>query len=183
MVNGEGKPIGSTGRCSPTQGAEDRGGLRRSRGCRTGRARRIAAGKDKILIGVPSSLSTPYGVADDTDHLNGTNYGRRGNQLPPVACLGVSSSFSCRTSTSSIPKAAGRPSRPASTRRCSRSPTPSCSPRFRRWTNPPSTNAPICRATPSAMRRSPTRRIRRNTATCCRPTLRRSTTVGLTRFG
>ena len=27
---------------------------------------------DKILIGVPSSLSTPYGVADDTDHLNGT---------------------------------------------------------------------------------------------------------------
>ena len=27
----------------------------------------IAAGKDKILIGVPSSLSTPYGVADDTD--------------------------------------------------------------------------------------------------------------------
>src|SRR5580700_4514911 len=32
----------------------------------------IAAGKDKILIGVPSSLSTPYGVADDTDHLNGT---------------------------------------------------------------------------------------------------------------
>lgn len=25
-----------------------------------------------ILIGVPSSLSTPYGVADDTDHLNGT---------------------------------------------------------------------------------------------------------------
>jgi len=33
----------------------------------------IAAGKDKILIGVPSSLSTPDGVADDTDHLNGTN--------------------------------------------------------------------------------------------------------------
>ena len=32
----------------------------------------IAAGKDKLLIGVPSSLSTPYGVADDTDHLNGT---------------------------------------------------------------------------------------------------------------
>ncbi|WP_198134950.1 ABC transporter substrate-binding protein [Roseovarius sp. 217] len=28
---------------------------------------------DKLLIGVPSSLSTPYGVADDTDHLNGTN--------------------------------------------------------------------------------------------------------------
>jgi branched-chain amino acid transport system substrate-binding protein len=27
---------------------------------------------DKLLIGVPSSLSTPYGVADDTDHLNGT---------------------------------------------------------------------------------------------------------------
>ena len=27
---------------------------------------------DKILVGVPSSLSTPYGVADDTDHLNGT---------------------------------------------------------------------------------------------------------------
>jgi branched-chain amino acid transport system substrate-binding protein len=33
----------------------------------------ISQGKgDKILIGVPSSLSTPYGVADDTDHLNGT---------------------------------------------------------------------------------------------------------------
>ena len=32
----------------------------------------IAAANDKILIGVPSSLSTPYGVADDTDHLNGT---------------------------------------------------------------------------------------------------------------
>lgn len=27
---------------------------------------------DKILVGVPASLSTPYGVADDTDHLNGT---------------------------------------------------------------------------------------------------------------
>lgn len=27
---------------------------------------------DKILIGLPLSLSTPYGVADDTDHLNGT---------------------------------------------------------------------------------------------------------------
>ena len=32
----------------------------------------IASGNDKILIGVPSSLSTPYGVADDTDHINGT---------------------------------------------------------------------------------------------------------------
>src|SRR5262245_27471610 len=32
----------------------------------------LAASGDKILIGVPSSLSTPYGVADDTDHLNGT---------------------------------------------------------------------------------------------------------------
>ena len=32
----------------------------------------IASGNDKLLIGVPSSLSTPYGVADDTDHLNGT---------------------------------------------------------------------------------------------------------------
>lgn len=30
-----------------------------------------AAG-EPILLGVPSSLSTPYGVADDTDHLNGT---------------------------------------------------------------------------------------------------------------
>jgi len=28
---------------------------------------------DKLLVGVPSSLSTPYGVADDTDYLNGTN--------------------------------------------------------------------------------------------------------------
>ena len=27
---------------------------------------------DYMLIGVPSSLSTPYGVADDQDHLNGT---------------------------------------------------------------------------------------------------------------
>jgi branched-chain amino acid transport system substrate-binding protein len=33
--------------------------------------RRVSAA-DKILLGVPSSLSTPYGVADDTDHLNGT---------------------------------------------------------------------------------------------------------------
>ena len=40
----------------------------------------IAAGNDKLLIGVPSSLSTPYGVADDTDHLNGTKLGRRGDQ-------------------------------------------------------------------------------------------------------
>ena len=32
----------------------------------------IAAGSETLLIGVPSSLSTPYGVADDTDHLNGT---------------------------------------------------------------------------------------------------------------
>jgi branched-chain amino acid transport system substrate-binding protein len=27
---------------------------------------------DQIFIGIPSSLSTPYGVADDQDHLNGT---------------------------------------------------------------------------------------------------------------
>jgi branched-chain amino acid transport system substrate-binding protein len=33
--------------------------------------RRVSAA-DKIILGVPSSLSTPYGVADDTDHLNGT---------------------------------------------------------------------------------------------------------------
>ena len=33
---------------------------------------RRANASDKILLGVPSSLSTPYGVADDTDHLNGT---------------------------------------------------------------------------------------------------------------
>ena len=33
--------------------------------------RKVSA-SDKILLGVPSSLSTPYGVADDTDHLNGT---------------------------------------------------------------------------------------------------------------
>jgi branched-chain amino acid transport system substrate-binding protein len=33
---------------------------------------RKAHAADPILIGVPSSLSTPYGVADDTDHLNGT---------------------------------------------------------------------------------------------------------------
>lgn len=33
----------------------------------------IVQGKsDKIVLGLPSSLSTPYGVADDTDHLNGT---------------------------------------------------------------------------------------------------------------
>jgi branched-chain amino acid transport system substrate-binding protein len=33
---------------------------------------RRANAADVILLGVPSSLSTPYGVADDTDHLNGT---------------------------------------------------------------------------------------------------------------
>lgn len=33
---------------------------------------RRANAADIILLGVPSSLSTPYGVADDTDHLNGT---------------------------------------------------------------------------------------------------------------
>lgn len=33
---------------------------------------RRASAADKIILGVPSSLSTPYGVADDTDHLNGT---------------------------------------------------------------------------------------------------------------
>lgn len=33
---------------------------------------RRASASDVILLGVPSSLSTPYGVADDTDHLNGT---------------------------------------------------------------------------------------------------------------
>ena len=32
----------------------------------------IASTSDKIVLGVPSSLFTPYGVADDTDHLNGT---------------------------------------------------------------------------------------------------------------
>ena len=31
--------------------------------------RRVDAA-DHLLIGVPSSLSTPYGVADDQDHLN-----------------------------------------------------------------------------------------------------------------
>ncbi len=31
-----------------------------------------ARAAEPILLGVPSSLSTPYGVADDTDHLNGT---------------------------------------------------------------------------------------------------------------
>ena len=33
---------------------------------------RRADASDTILIGVPSSLSTPYGVADDQDHLNGS---------------------------------------------------------------------------------------------------------------
>jgi branched-chain amino acid transport system substrate-binding protein len=33
---------------------------------------RRASAAEVILLGVPSSLSTPYGVADDTDHLNGT---------------------------------------------------------------------------------------------------------------
>lgn len=33
---------------------------------------RRADAAEKILVGVPSSLSTPYGVADDQDHLNGT---------------------------------------------------------------------------------------------------------------
>ena len=33
--------------------------------------RKVDAG-ETILIGVPSSLSTPYGVADDQDHLNGS---------------------------------------------------------------------------------------------------------------
>ena len=33
--------------------------------------RRVDA-SDKILLGIPSSLSTPYGVADDQDHLNGS---------------------------------------------------------------------------------------------------------------
>ncbi len=33
--------------------------------------RKVSAA-DSIVLGVPSSLSTPYGVADDTDHLNGT---------------------------------------------------------------------------------------------------------------
>jgi len=33
--------------------------------------RRVNAA-DKILLGIPSSLSTPYGVADDQDHLNGS---------------------------------------------------------------------------------------------------------------
>ena len=33
---------------------------------------RKADASNHLLIGVPSSLSTPYGVADDQDHLNGT---------------------------------------------------------------------------------------------------------------
>ena len=33
---------------------------------------RKADAANHILIGIPSSLSTPYGVADDQDHLNGT---------------------------------------------------------------------------------------------------------------
>jgi branched-chain amino acid transport system substrate-binding protein len=33
---------------------------------------RKADASNHILIGIPSSLSTPYGVADDQDHLNGT---------------------------------------------------------------------------------------------------------------
>jgi branched-chain amino acid transport system substrate-binding protein len=38
--------------------------------------RRVSAA-DTILLGVPSSLSTPYGVADDTDHLNGTKLAQK----------------------------------------------------------------------------------------------------------
>ena len=33
---------------------------------------RKAEAADTITIGIPSSLSTPYGVADDQDHLNGS---------------------------------------------------------------------------------------------------------------
>ena len=33
---------------------------------------RKAEAADSITIGIPSSLSTPYGVADDQDHLNGS---------------------------------------------------------------------------------------------------------------
>ena len=33
---------------------------------------RKAVAADSITIGIPSSLSTPYGVADDQDHLNGS---------------------------------------------------------------------------------------------------------------
>ena len=113
----------------------------------------IAAGKDKILIGVPSSLSTPYGVADDTDHLNGTTMAVEEINAAGGVLGREIELFVPDVDKLNLRKAAVKRSRPVSTRRCTRFPTPFCSPQYRRWTNPPSTNAPICRAIRSGMRR------------------------------
>ena len=72
MVTGEGKPIATAGSVSRRRALKLTAGSAAAAVAVLAAPAAIAAGKDKILIGVPSSLSTPYGVADDTDHLNGT---------------------------------------------------------------------------------------------------------------
>ena len=72
MVTGEGKPIATAGSVSRRKALKLAAGSAAAAVAGLAAPAVIAAGKDKILIGVPSSLSTPYGVADDTDHLNGT---------------------------------------------------------------------------------------------------------------
>jgi len=72
MVTGEGKPIATAGSVSRRRALKLTAGSAAAAVAGLAAPAAIAAGKDKILIGVPSSLSTPYGVADDTDHLNGT---------------------------------------------------------------------------------------------------------------
>src|SRR6185437_789995 len=72
MVSGEGKPTMTTRSVSRRKALKFAAGGAAAAAAGLAAPAVIAAGKDKLLIGVPSSLSTPYGVADDTDHLNGT---------------------------------------------------------------------------------------------------------------
>ena len=143
--------------------------------------RRVSA-SDTILLGVPSSLSTPYGVADDTDHLNGTILaqeeinaagGIMGRELelfvPDVDKL---SPESCRqTIAACIDKKVH-----AISNAFLFAPIPAMdeSAKYK---------CPYLQGTPSATPPTPSRPIRRSTATCCRPTRRRSTTGGPTPCG
>src|ERR1700740_653522 len=72
MLSGEGKPVGAIRPVSRRKALKLAAGSAAATVAGLAAPAVIAAGKDKILIGVPSSLSTPYGGAGDTAHLNGT---------------------------------------------------------------------------------------------------------------
>lgn len=137
---------------------------------------------DKILIGVPSSLSTAYGVADDTDHLNGSTLA-----VEEINAAGGVLGRELELYTPDVdklsPRAAVRQLPHASTIRLWLSRIHSFLRQSPRWTNQPSTNAPTCRATPSVMPLQRSKRIRLSIATCYKLILRKRIMVGPTPSG